>query len=416
MPSANSKLNFFQSLVYCKSFDVIAVTETWLSGVTSSTEILPSGYQVNRRDRPHTKGGVLITVSSCIPSSLVFCAPDIELIVVKPDSSSPILLCCVYLPPKCAESTIITFFSHLSSLSFCGPLLLIGDFNLLDIDWSSLTADTPPSRLFCNSLFSHNLVQLIHSPTHSHGNILDLIVTSHPEIISQVIVGDAACCSVSDHSLVSVSVVHSYSFSRRKSSYIYKYQDADVDGIDSYFSTLIVPLLLQSDVEAAWTFVKSSILAARDLFVPRVFVPASSLPQWFDAELRHELHQFRSLRRRVFKASSPTDYLLPSFIIWNPSFSFILAGHGERYLLHISSQFFLQPKSLFSHLRSLTKFSTILQTVSMGSCSASDPIGKATLFNSYFNSIFTVSDFVLPPLQSLPSPSSQLHHYFNFLV
>ena len=78
----------------------------------------------------------------------MFCAPDIELIVVKLDSSSPILLCCVYLPPKCADSAIITLISHLSSLSFCGPLLLIGDFNLLDIDWSSLTVDTPPSRLF----------------------------------------------------------------------------------------------------------------------------------------------------------------------------------------------------------------------------------------------------------------------------
>ena len=295
-------------------------------------------------------------------------------------------------------------------LAFCGPLLLIGDFNLPDIDWSSLTADTPPSRLFCNSLFSHNLVQLIHSPTHSHGNILDLIVTSHPEIISQVIVGDAACCSVSDHSLVSFSVTHSYSFSRCKSSYIYKYQDADVEGIDSYFSTLIVPSLLQSDVEAAWNFVKSSIFAARDLFVPRVFVPASSLPRWFDAELRHELHQVRSLRRRVFKASSPTDYLLYKLHNMESQLQLHISLARERYLLHISSQFFLQPKFLFSHLRSLTKSSTIPLTVSMGSCSASDPIGKATLFISYFNSIFTVSDFVLPPLQSLPSPSSQLHH------
>ena len=295
-------------------------------------------------------------------------------------------------------------------LAFCGPLLLIGDFNLPDIDWSSLTADTPPSRLFSNSLFSHNLVQLIHSPTHSHGNILDLIVTSHPEIISQVIVGDAACCSVSDHSLVSFSVAHSYSFSRCKSSYIYKYQDADVEGIDSYFSTLIVPSLLQSDVEAVWNFVKSSIFAARDLFVPRVFVPASSLPRWFDAELRHELHQVRSLRRRVFKASSPTDYLLYKLHNMESQLQLHISLARERYLLHISSQFFLQPKFLFSHLRSLTKSSTIPLTVSMGSCSASDPIGKATLFISYFNSIFTVSDFVLPPLQSLPSPSSQLHH------
>ena len=122
------------------------------------------------------------------------------------------------------------------------------------------------------------------------------------------------------------------------------------------------------------------------------------------------MHQVHSLRRRVFKASSPTDYLLYKLHNMESQLQLHISLARECYLLHISSQFFLQPKSLFSHLRSLTKSSTIPLTVSMGSCSASDPIGKATFFISYFNSIFTVSDFVLPPLQSLPSPSSQLHH------
>ena len=151
--SLQNKMKFFQSLVYSKSFDIIAVTETWLSNSTFSNEILPLGYQVYRRDRPHTGGGVLIAVSSSFPSSLALSAPDIELIVIKLDLFTPVLLCCVYLPPNPTEPVIATFFSYISSFSHSGPLIIVGDFNLPDIDWSSLTASTPPSRLFCNSVF-----------------------------------------------------------------------------------------------------------------------------------------------------------------------------------------------------------------------------------------------------------------------
>ena len=38
-----------------------------------------------------------------------------------------------------------------------------------------------------------------------------------------------------------------------------------------------------------------------------------------------------------------------------------------------------------------------------------NPTEKATIFNNFFNSIFTRSTFTLPPLNQLPSPTNQLH-------
>ena len=82
----------------------------------------------------------------------------------------------------------------------------------------------------------------------------------------------------------------------------------------------------------------------------------------------------------------------------------------KRFLSRISSQYFSQPKILHSYLSSLKNSPTIPQSVHLSCQSASDPQSRTTLFNNYFNSVFTKSDFLLPPLKDLPSPSSQLHH------
>lgn len=53
------------------------------------------------------------------------------------------------------------------------------DFNLLDINWATLTG---ASAAFCDLIF--NLLQ----PTHSYGNILDLVLTKNKEFISHLMV------------------------------------------------------------------------------------------------------------------------------------------------------------------------------------------------------------------------------------
>ena len=47
-----SNLKSFQDLVYAENLDVISVTETWLNDNVSNNEILPSGYNIIRKDRP----------------------------------------------------------------------------------------------------------------------------------------------------------------------------------------------------------------------------------------------------------------------------------------------------------------------------------------------------------------------------
>ena len=54
----------FQAAVYGADFDIIAISdETWLNSCILDLEILPSGYQLHRKDRQDRRGGGILFAS-----------------------------------------------------------------------------------------------------------------------------------------------------------------------------------------------------------------------------------------------------------------------------------------------------------------------------------------------------------------
>ena len=78
-----NKLKELQGFTYGTSTDVIAITETWLSSDYWDNEILPKGYTTFRKDRNSCGGGVLLAVSSDIPSKKLNTPSDIEGVTVE---------------------------------------------------------------------------------------------------------------------------------------------------------------------------------------------------------------------------------------------------------------------------------------------------------------------------------------------
>ena len=69
----SSNLTSFQDLVDSENLDVISVTETWLNDSVSDHEILPTHYNIIRKDRPSKKrgGGVLLALREGIKFNTV---------------------------------------------------------------------------------------------------------------------------------------------------------------------------------------------------------------------------------------------------------------------------------------------------------------------------------------------------------
>ena len=72
-----------QVLIDSADPDVILGSETWLNSNVFSSEVLPTNYNVFRRDRADGYGGVLIAVKDDLVSTPVHTSSDSELISVK---------------------------------------------------------------------------------------------------------------------------------------------------------------------------------------------------------------------------------------------------------------------------------------------------------------------------------------------
>ena len=115
------------------------------------------------------------------------------------------------------------------------PCIIVGDFNLPNICWSTLTGNSALCTSFCEFVFYWNLTQHISDPTHIKGNILDLVLTSENILISDLCINHPGPPINSDHFIISFNL--NYYLLRpimNKVRYVLDYSKADWDGLCSY--------------------------------------------------------------------------------------------------------------------------------------------------------------------------------------
>ena len=171
--------------------------------------------------------------------------PDVEAIVVKITLNQlQIVVCNCYIPPNSGDlylDTLLTFLSNLIS----DRVIIAGDFNFPDINWSFLTGYSSSSNSFCDFVFDNNLVQLVDSPTHVGGNVLDLVLTTDDQLIEDLYVGKPNQLFCSDHHMITFNYSHrssphnSQQLLRGNSTHFVFFPKADTEGLRSTSRLLI---------------------------------------------------------------------------------------------------------------------------------------------------------------------------------
>jgi hypothetical protein len=291
-------------------------------------------------------------------------------------------------------------------LSQSEHVIIVGDFNLPDINWSSLTGVSPFSKRFCEFIFDSNLIQLVENPTHMKGNILDLVLTTTNNVRDLVV--DTSNYSItSDHYVVSFKIEFSMlTNNTRQVPYVFDYKHADMDGLLEYMLNCDFSECLQSDnIEFVWAYIKSCIYCAINLYIPKVKRRWLKYPCWFTSEIKHHLNCLRTLKRRTTahptvcnqsKLKSSMKHLQDKIISAKTSYETQLI---KTFASNNNSKF-------FKYINSITGNNTIPPVVNFESSTALTDYEKATLFN--FHSVFTQSSFVLPPSDELPTPEASL--------
>ena len=112
-------------------------------------------------------------------------------------------------------------------------LVIIGDFNLPEIDWLDVRAacDSANNSILIDVIRDNFFTQLVNEPTREC-NILDLVLTTSPEFVRELAVGEP----FSDHFCLTFFLSGSLPRPRKSKKLVYAYRKADWEHLKSLFS------------------------------------------------------------------------------------------------------------------------------------------------------------------------------------
>ena len=221
-------------------------------------------------------------LSNQIPSRLIQNHQIIELISVEISLDPKVILVCVYISPSSSDAHLGVILDAISSLPDNCDILITGDFNCPDINWSSLTGVKPFSQSLCNILYDKNYLQLITTPTHNQGNTLDLVLSNSPNRIFNLSTDSSRCSAVSDHFLISFSVSSNHRESKicqAESPLFFNYKMANFHAIDNELADFVFNPTSANTIDSAWEDLKIAIINARNKFVPTLVLPRGRSPR-----------------------------------------------------------------------------------------------------------------------------------------
>ena len=119
------------------------------------------------------------------------------------------------------------------------------------------------SNNLCELIFESNLVQLVDSPTHVCGNILDLVLTDNPDHVTNLLVHPPDYqCVTSDHYLITFTItLHLVSSPTITEVFLTLPCKGDLTGLSEYLlSRDLSSIYKSSDIEEIWHLLKSHII------------------------------------------------------------------------------------------------------------------------------------------------------------
>ena len=349
----------------------------------------------------------MLAIHNSLPSRQLPSPPHLEVLSVELSFSSPVLISVVYIPPSSNPGYCFDLLHYLDSVAAHPRSVIVGDFNLPDISWSTLTGHSPVSNALCDLVFRHNLLQLVDFPTHSKGNILDLVFVNSENLVSNLVQASSnTLCS--DHCIISFNLFSTCSRNTSKvcHSPIYDFKKTDLDGLLSFLLDVdFDPLLNLTDIELIWSNLKDLILYSISLYTPQRHARPHLSPAWMNSSVRHQLNKTRSCRKKCKFNSSSQNVLRLSLA--ETRLQDEMAAAMASFENNLVSNFaFSNDSKIYHYIRSLSGHVNLPDTMYWDSISAQSDSDKANLLNKFFHSVFTVDiEPATPDSSTIPASS-----------
>jgi len=209
------KLDEIKHTVFSQNIDILCLNETFLDNTITDHEMGINGYTSLRKDRTRHGGGVAMYIKDTINFK---CRDDIPSnfsleclwIEISGKDSESILLCSIYRPPSADHtyySNIIDMLMKASSEN--KHLVVIGDMNFNYVLDEELYKN--PIHFIEKCFGMHQLVNKPTRKTHSSSTLIDIILTTRPQLHTKTSV---LPITMSDHYMISTLLIYPSSMHR----------------------------------------------------------------------------------------------------------------------------------------------------------------------------------------------------------
>ena len=388
-------------------FHLIAITETWLDSAVLDSELgagLPE-HTWFRRDRGSLGGGVACAVLSSLQPTRLPDPAGSELLLLRLEAVSVTVAVC-YRPPD-DDPALIRLTEALEALPASSKILLVGDFNIPEVQWQRRAGQALPvltrrSGRACRFLDSCGLLglkQWVYEPTRGP-NLLDLVLTR--DLTCRASVRDGWLSSDHREVVATVEVPGCRPPVITRSS-VLNYKRADFAGLRRCLSLLPWTVLDDMEVNEAVDIFYSMLEAAVSDYIPRVTL-SRRFPPWFSATARGALRAKEAAFRRLRR--NPTAETREDFSRKRKYFKDASAQCYSDYLCSLVENFKTNPKKYWSFLKCFNRKGSVSPVLRDGTRLVTEDSSRASLLNDAFASKFcdpTVTVYPHAPDYDIPA-------------
>lgn len=392
-------------------YDVVALTETWLSSDVLNSE-LSSDYEIYRLDRnPSTSqllrgGGVLIGVKKHLRCKLVSLVNANSLEQVAVCVSLPmqaIYICCVYIRPNSAPSIYADHASCVQQLcdiaKSTDTVVALGDYNLPMLSWEldadmhcyiPINASSEPEIVLTQSILACGLQQ-IQDICNVNGRLLDLAFVSDTDRI-ELFESPCGILKLDAHHrpfIVKIDYIRTTE-DFVSARYYYDYDSCDEAAVHTRLQSLDwATVLADCDVDhAVLRFYDVIFDIIHECIPTRQRLPRVQFNQpWWTPELRNLRNRLRKTRKRFIKLRSEENKRLLRDM--EELYSSRLNTVFHEYVLRNEANAKRDPSTFWSFVKKLRRNGGIPQDVFLNEARADSAVAATELFAKFFKSVFS---------------------------
>ena len=382
--SVVGKLNELSCTLSEMEPDIVLITESWCNKEITDAHLGIPGYEMQtdlRRDRENTAGGrgggLLVYTKTGL--QILKLDNNVEFFQHCKSLVRDVTVYLLYRPPN-GPAADLTKLANLISQSEKN-CIIIGDFNLPNIDWEAGTA-RGGDKVVLEAVEEALMTQMVDFSTQVRGNILDLVVTNMPERLTDV--REEGRLGRSDHSMIVVEVSVGPTPEKNRPG-LPDWRRADWDGMRRRLVERDwLDRVKAAPVEAAWKALTSMVEGLVKEFVPERRRRNQNRPPWLTRDILCAIRKKKRIWKRDKERYDKTEYKAQETLTRN-----LIRNAKRRYEKKLASGGDNHKRQFFAYVKQRTKSRPSIGPLKKDGQKITGDLEMAELLNKCFGDIFT---------------------------